>query len=76
LLSDLQITGVCIPWSGVPHQIQIPNHPDSMNTNLRLAATRVAVRIVRKEILEREFDPEPASFVLALPVPSGMDCLN
>jgi len=35
-----------------------------------------SVRIVRKEILEREFDPEPTSFVLDLAAPSGVDCLN
>ncbi|MCR9199270.1 MAG: carbon storage regulator [Planctomycetaceae bacterium] len=34
------------------------------------------VRIVRKEVLERDFGPAPESFVLDLPVAPSGDCLN
>ena len=35
-----------------------------------------SVRIIRKEILERELGTEPSAFVLDLPLASGVDCLN
>ena len=34
------------------------------------------VRIVRKEVLERDFGPAPEPFVLDLPVAPTSDCLN
>ncbi|MFY9254889.1 MAG: carbon storage regulator CsrA [Fuerstiella sp.] len=35
-----------------------------------------SVRIVRKEILDREFGEAPETLLLDLPVPAALDCLN
>ena len=35
-----------------------------------------SVRIVRKEVLDRDFGKEPDTFVMDLPAPSVADCLN
>lgn len=35
-----------------------------------------SVRIVRKEVLERDFDQEPQAFTLERPTPSTAECLN